>query len=107
MGDIINAEMVETQNLCDVFVDLFTQTYPNIAQIICYFLPYPKTFEADKAYLIFINYTNEFLSNIETGLQSLYNTNTVNKKANKNLNAFIAFQTKTINSQAKTIAVLK
>jgi len=37
----------------------------------------------------------------------MYNINTTNKKANKSLNALIAFQTGTINSQTETIAILK
>ena len=107
MGDISNTKMAETQNLCNVFVDLFTQTHSNIAQTICCSPLYPKTFEANKAHLILINYTNEFLSNIEVGLQCLYDINTVNKKATKSLNTLIAFQTGIINFQVKTIAVLK
>ena len=37
----------------------------------------------------------------------MYNINTTNKKANKNLSALITFQIGTINSQVETIAVLK
>jgi len=37
----------------------------------------------------------------------MYDTNTANEKANESLNALIASQTGTINSQAETIAVLK
>jgi hypothetical protein len=107
MGDTNNAEMAETQNPRDVFADLFTETYPNIAWTIRRSPPYPKTFEPSKAYLTLIDYTNEFLNNIEAGLQCMYNTNTANEKANENLSALIASQTGTINSQAETITVLK
>ena len=81
--------MAETQNPRDVFADLFTQTYPNIAWIIRRSLLYPKTFKPSKAYFTLANYTNEFLNNIKVGLQCIYNTNTANKKANKNLSALI------------------
>ena len=91
MGDINDAEIAKTQNPREVFVDFFIQTYPNIAQTIYRSLLYPKTFKADKIYYTLINYTNEFLSNIKAGLQFIYNTNTANKKANKSLNALIAF----------------
>ena len=37
----------------------------------------------------------------------MYNTNTTNKKANRNLNTLIASQTETINSQVETITILK
>ena len=91
MGDTNDTEMVETQNPCDVFADLFIQTHPNIVWIICSSPPYPRTFEADKAYCTLINCTNEFLSSIEAGLLSIYNTNTTNEKANESLSALIAF----------------
>jgi len=68
MGDTSDTKIAETQNPRDVFADLFTQIYPNIAWTIRRSLPYPKTFEADKAHLTLINYTNKFLSNIEAGL---------------------------------------
>ena len=99
--------MAETQNPREVFVDFFIQTHPNIAQTICRSLLYPKSFKADKAYYTLINYTNKFLSNIEAGLQFIYDTNTANKKANESLNTLIASQIGTINSQVETIAVLK
>ena len=91
MGNTSDTKMAETQNPCDIFADLFTQTHPNITWIICCSLLYPKTFKANKAHFIFINYTNEFLSNIKVGLQCLYDTNTANKKATESLNTLIAF----------------
>ena len=60
--------MAKTQNPRNVFADLFTQTYPNIAWTIRYSLPYPKTFKPSKAYLTLTNYTNKFLNNIKAGL---------------------------------------
>ena len=89
MGNINNAEIAKTQNPCEVFVDFFIQTHPNIIQIIRRSLLYPKTFKADKVYYTFINHTNEFLSNIKAGLQFMCNINTANKKVNKSLNALI------------------
>jgi len=91
MGDINDAEMAETQNPREVFVDFFTQTHPNIAWTIYRSPLYPKTFKADKAYYTLVDHTNEFLSNIEAGLQFMYNTNTANEKANESLNTLIAF----------------
>ena len=107
MGDINNTKMAKIQNPCKVFIDFFIQIYPNIIQTICRSLLYPKTFKANKVYYTLVDYTNEFLSNIEVGLQFMYNINTVKEKANKSLNALIASQIGTINSQAETIAVFK
>ena len=107
MDNTSDTKMTKTQNPHNIFADLFTQTHPNIIWTICCSPLYPKTFEANKAYFTLINYTNEFLSNIKAGLQCLYNTNTINKKATKSLNTLVTSQIKTINSQAKTITILK
>ena len=68
IGNTNDAEMAETQNPRDVFADLFTQIYPNIAWTIRCSLLYLKTFKPSKAYLTLINYTNKFLNNIKVEL---------------------------------------
>ena len=91
MDDTNDTKIIKTQNLHNVFADLFTQTHPNIVWTICSSPLYPRTLKADKAYYTLIDYTNEFLSSIEAGLLSMYNINTINEKANKSLSALIAF----------------